>query len=86
MDKFLKDMVDGNIKSAVAYANSKDIYLKHHENHEFYHQHDFNYSSAFIVITLKNDQEYFVVPSSCCCPYLTFEVKEIDPISKCDCK
>lgn len=86
IDKFLKDMIEGNIKSAVVHENNEEIYSKSHEYHNLYHQVNFNYSSAFIVITLKNDEVYFVVPSTCCCPYVEFDIEEIETTSQCDCK
>lgn len=86
LDRFLKDIVECNIKLAVAYDNSEDIYSKDHDYHEFYHQNDFRYSDAFIIITLKSDEVYFVVPSTCCCPYVEIQVKEIEFPFQCDCK
>lgn len=86
IDKFLKDIVEGNIKSAVEHKKSKYLRKRSHEYHKIHNQIDSRCIGSYIIITLKNGEVYFVVPSTCCCPYVDFNIEEIESTCQCNCK
>ena len=84
INKFLKDIVEGNIKSVKYYRSRDEACEKDSDSHE-YHNDDIDYYRSFIVVTLKNDKKYYVVSQSCDCCSTTFGIEEYKDKSKCYC-
>lgn len=82
MDKFFKDIIEGNIKECIYYKSYNEQLKSEGLEHLDHIYHDFEEENSFILVTLKNDEKYQVIANNFN-EYSSFSIQEINTDPKC---